>query len=768
MTILNDSPKTMSHIPPSVNGSSGKVNGASPSPLAASTGSKTPLLQIFLNFHNELENYKSGKTIQIDGEHLTVPAIVAAARYSVKNIALSSDPAVRARVDKSRKLIDDKIAAGKSIYGVSTGFGGSADTRTDQHNSLGMALLQHQHIGILPSNLGVDIHDEDGAEPLLPPSSTSMPSPWVRGAMVVRTNSLIRGHSGVRWALVESMMNMLKAGVVPVVPLRGSISASGDLSPLSYIAGALMGFSNIFVRCPSQHSEETNSVQRVLPANEALPQFGLKPLTLIAKEHLGILNGTSFSASVGGLIAYETVGAVILSEVLTAMGTEALLGTQANFAAFISDVRPHPGQIEASTTLFDLLSGSSLASPAAAHTDEVTIDEDAGELRQDRYPLRTAPQWIGPLIEDILATVKTVEIEVNSTTDNPLLDPGTGYVHHGGNFQALSLTTAFEKSRLAIFLLGKILFSQATELLNPAFNRGLSPSVAATDPSLNYHAKGLDIAMASYVSELGWLANNVATNVQSAEMHNQSVNSLALISGRATLSALEVLNMLFASYLYVLCQALDLRAFQKNFHEILSSVLNEELATHMTPLFSQPESSLPKLHKHLLSAIRSALDSTTTMDTIPRFHNVVGSCTTPIFDALTHEGATGNILATVSAFRTSLAIRLAKEYQTLQEAFVNGTSSPPASFSGTDTFNPKAPASLLLGRTRPVYEYVRLTLGVETHGLENWRRFSHRGVHGERGIGRSVSIIYEAIRDGKMQGIIVGAFGSKLPTNGRV
>lgn len=196
---------------------------------------------------------------------------------------------------------------------------------------------------------------------------------------------------------------------------------------------------------------------------------------------------------------------------------------------------------------------------------------------------------MGPLIEDVLSAVKTVEIEINSSTahsmlteysklmrvffsstatDNPIFDAKKRQVHHGGNFQALSLTTSFEKTRLALFLLGKLVFSQATELLNPAVNNGLAPSVAATDPSLNYHAKGVDIAMASYVSELGWLAGHVATNVQSAEMHNQSVkcvfffqivirlhltlyfylllfvpSSLALISGRATLNALEVLNM---------------------------------------------------------------------------------------------------------------------------------------------------------------------------------------------------------------------------------
>jgi phenylalanine ammonia-lyase len=110
-----------------------------------------------------------------------------------------------------------------------------------------------------------------------------------------------------------------------------------------------------------------------------------------------------------------------------------------------------------------------------------------------------------------------------SATDNPLIDGDTGQVHHGGNFQAMAVTNAMEKTRMALHHIGKLLFSQCTELMNPTMNRGLPPSLAATDPSLNYHTKGLDIATAAYVGELGYLASPVSTHIQSAEMHNQAV-----------------------------------------------------------------------------------------------------------------------------------------------------------------------------------------------------------------------------------------------------
>ena len=176
------------------------------------------------------------------------------------------------------------------------------------------------------------------------------------------------------------------------------------------------------------------------------------------------------------------------------------------------------------------------------------MEEDRYSLRQDRYPLRTAPQFLGPQAEDILSALAAITQECNSSknltlfpylppdlppdlpfllslpaTDNPLIEAETGVIHHGGNFQAMTVTNAMEKTRLALHHIGKILFAQSTELCNPTMNNGLPPSLAATDPSLNYHGKGIDIATAAYVAELGYLANPVSTHIQSAEMHNQAV-----------------------------------------------------------------------------------------------------------------------------------------------------------------------------------------------------------------------------------------------------
>ena len=178
------------------------------------TCSKTEILKLF----------RLGQPVTVDGQNLSIAAVVAASRYSA-NVALSNSPAIGARMDKSRDVITTKIDAGASVYGVSTGFGGSADTRTDQPLLLGNALLQLLQSGVLPSSSRpLDVL------PLLDPiASMSMPESWVRGAILIRMNSLIRGHSGVRMDLIKKMNELLNADITPVVPLRGSISASGGM-----------------------------------------------------------------------------------------------------------------------------------------------------------------------------------------------------------------------------------------------------------------------------------------------------------------------------------------------------------------------------------------------------------------------------------------------------------------------------------------------------------------------------------------------------------
>ncbi|KAF9451928.1 phenylalanine ammonium lyase [Macrolepiota fuliginosa MF-IS2] len=705
--------------------------------LNGTTHSTPTLLSAFLESHRELQNYQHGVPVRVDGQTLSLAGVVGVARHSA-SVILDDSPAIRSAITKSRNVIDNKVNNGTSIYGLSTGFGGSADTRTDQPILLGHALLQHQHIGVLPTS-------EEPLEtlPLLDPSmATTMPESWVRGAMLIRMNSLIRGHSGVRWEIIEKMNEVLKADLVPRVPLRGSISASGDLSPLSYVAGAIAGNPAIRVFCGPRKF----GIRQVARATDALSEHGIEPIALASKEHLGILNGTAFSASVGALAIHEAVHLSLLSQVCTAMGTEALLGARGSFDSFIhATARPHPGQVECAKNIWDLLEGSGFAH---THEKEVTLKDDQYTLRQDRYPLRTSPQFLGPQIEDLLAALNSITQECNSsgfkfsflTTDNPLIDGETGHIHHGGNFQAMAVTNAMEKTRLALHHIGKIMFAQSTELINPAMNRGLPPSLAATDPSLNYHVKGVDIATAAYTAELGYLASPVSTHIQSAEMHNQAVNSMALVSARATINAIDVLSILMATYLYNLCQALDLRALQVEFTSCLPGIIRDALQVHFASDITEQGALVPSL----VRILQESLDRSTTMDNVDRME-VVADSTTATLVKFFADSSTRCELKTISEFCGRVSSHAAALYDELRKDYLTGVKG-------------STPASPYLSKTKTVYEYIRETLGVRMHGFENFNNFANGLGVDDPSIGENISIIYEAIRDGKMQNIVVSLF----------
>ena len=198
---------------------------------------------------------------------------------------------------------------------------------------------------------------------------------------------------------------------LPFYYTRSSLSSSPcpDLSPLSYIAGLLIGNPTIRVF----DGPPTPRGRRIVSSREALSEHHIEPISLASKEHLGILNGTAFSASVGALAVHEAVHLSLLAQVCTAMCTEAMLGARGSFAPFLHAVaRPHPGQVEVAETIADLLEGSQFAVTAE---EEKHISVDIGELRQDRYPLRTSAQFLGPQVEDILSAFAAITIECNSS-----------------------------------------------------------------------------------------------------------------------------------------------------------------------------------------------------------------------------------------------------------------------------------------------------------------------------------------------------------------
>ncbi|KAK0194557.1 phenylalanine ammonia-lyase [Armillaria mellea] len=646
------------------------------------------VISSFLTLLAQTKAYRNQKPVRVDGRSLSIPATVAVARYGV-NPEVDNSAEAKERVYRSRQVLDDAVLGKKSIYGVTTGVGGSADTRSEDVLALGVSILQQIQCGIL------SIDGEGDNLPISHSSAaTQMPESWVRGALMIRMNSMIRGHSGVRWDVLEKFSLMLNANILPLVPLRGSISASGDLTPLSYLAGSATGNPHIRVKYGPP------GARSIMTSKDALAMAGIEPLVFQAKESISVVNGTSFSAAVAALAVYEAAHLSLLALTCTALTVEALHGARGSFAPFIHAIaRPHPGQVEAAHFILSLLEGSKFAKD---EDSEVRLNEDPGILRQDRYAMRTSPQYLGPQLEDIHAAVKVIDLECNASSDNPLIEAETQTIHLGGNFQAMAVTNAMEKTH---------------------------------------------VVMAAYVTELGYLANPAGTHSQAAEMHNESVNSMALLSARASVSSLEVLAMLISSHLYILCQALDLRAMQHDFLTGLNLIAESEL----TSAFKLKSSDVLDLSSLVNRVLRNSYHSTVTMDLKEQMQAVASSCIPVIVkffatnSSLHYQPALSDIMAVTNAFATR-GIDLMNQ---LRDQYLTGLKG-------------RAPASPYLGRTCRIYQFIRMELSVPMHGEENLKRSGNAPYANTQTIGHQVSVIYKAVMDGKMHEVITSMIGESV------
>ncbi|KAL4752715.1 hypothetical protein BDW72DRAFT_202041 [Aspergillus terricola var. indicus] len=660
---------------------------------------------------------KEAQPVHLDGHSLRLSDTVAVSKYGAR-ISVTDDPSALSCMEASVALLDKRLAEGRVVYGVNSGFGGNADTRTNAHEDLQKALIQHHNTAVvLPSDKGQTCSSIIRSLP-----AHSIPIPIVKAAMVARCNSLIRGHSAVRIEIVRNLAKMINEGYTPVVPLRGSISASGDLTPLAYIAGALEGNPDIYVHCGGRKNEE------IVTADTALKELGLEPLTFRPKEALGLLNGTAFSTGAASLVLFEANQLILLTQVLTAMATEALLGTKRNFDPFLAEARPHPGQKEVAANIFRFLSDSRLTTDH----DHSSSDND---LAQDRYALRTASQWIGPHVENIALAQAQVAIELNSTTDNPLFDAANDTVHHGGNFQALSITSAMEKTTSAMQTLGKLLFGQCSELINPMLSKGLPPNLCADDPSLSFALKGVDINMASYMSELGYLNNPISNFVQSADVNNQVVNSLALIGARYAADAVEVFSLMAASHIYALCQAVDLREIHRTFEMIA----RKHVVESTSDLFSH--SLTENDMKTLWSELMRHWNRAATLDLEQRATTAVSHTMGTLFILLSRESSSTSIDGdVVREWQSNITDILKQHCAANRKAYF---ADPPT-------------GKLLCSSSAKIYNFVRETLKVPMHkGLVDHPTYSSADDEGDkRTIGSHIGTIYAALREGQFMSVL--------------
>jgi histidine ammonia-lyase len=456
--------------------------------------------------------------IELTGRDLTVAQVAAVARNGAR---VTLAPAARERMQGSRAVIERVVAEGRTVYGVTTGFGDLADVRIEpaQTAELQQNLVRSHAAGVGPA----------------------LPTDVVRAMLVLRANALAVGLSGVRVEVAELLCGMLNAGVHPMIPSRGSVGASGDLAPLAHLALVAIG-----------EGEAELRGQR-MPGVAAMEQAGLEPLSLEAKEGLALLNGTQLMTGIGALVVADARRLAETADVIGAMSLEALEGTGVAFAASLVEARPHPGQVTSARHLRALLAESEIG---AAH-------RDSPHRVQDAYSLRCMPQVHGAVRDAIDQLDRVVSTEINAATDNPLVFPPSpgmpdGEVISGGNFHGEPLALALDYTKAAITELASI-SERRTARLTDSHHSGLPPFLSE-HPGVE---SGLMIAQytaAALVNELQTLAHPSSIDTIPTSADQEDHVSMGATSALHLLEVVDRATTVLAIEGLCAAQGLDFRA----------------------------------------------------------------------------------------------------------------------------------------------------------------------------------------------------------------
>jgi len=398
------------------------------------------------------------RPIVLDGTSLTLEQVEAVARGGACRLA----PAAARRVERSRAVVERVLASDQTVYGVNTGFGQLAERRIERGQ---LARLQQNLIRSHAAGVGAPL-----------------PAPVVRAILALRANCLARGHSGVRRATIERLLDLLAADVLPVVPEQGSVGASGDLAPLAHVALALTGEGEAFHR------------GRRLTARRALARAGLAPLALAPKEGIALINGTQVMTAIGALALLRAERLAAVADIVGAMSLEALRGSRRAFDRRIHAARAQRGQRTSAANLRRLLGPSAIERSHAA----------CGKV-QDCYSLRCMPQVHGA-VRDTLAHVRAVlSIEINASTDNPMVFAATGELVCGGNFHGQPVSLALDHLATAVCSLGTIAERRIDRLLDAG--RSELPPFLSRDAGLNSGFMLAHVTAAALVAENKILAH---------------------------------------------------------------------------------------------------------------------------------------------------------------------------------------------------------------------------------------------------------------------
>jgi histidine ammonia-lyase len=452
---------------------------------------------------------------------VTLQQIVAVARGNAR-VKLSGEHSFRELIQRSEAMLHKAIRDGVPVYGVTTGYG----------KSCGKRLTRDQVRRRLEANLirfhGCGTGDIIGI-------------PATRAAMFCRLLCLARGYSGVSLGLLDRLAEFLNHGITPVVPCEGSVGASGDLTPMSYVAAALTGEREVFYR------------GKRMPASDSLKLSGLAPYVFAPKEAISMMNGTSTMTGLA-VLAVERAGRILDAAVCaTALTVHALKGKFLHFHPTIGEAKSFPGQVDVARRLTELLQ---------VEANNGDLESQAREALQDPYSVRCAPQIAGVLYDALTWIREWVETEANSSNDNPIFDPETGQPLMSGNFYGGHMAFAMDALKAALASVADMSDRQTALLVDPLLNRGLPADlvrVTGEDVVFHHGFKAMSLSTSAMTAEALKLTMPAASFSRSTESHNQDKVSMGTIAARDAERICTLTERVLAIHLLAAAQGCEIR-----------------------------------------------------------------------------------------------------------------------------------------------------------------------------------------------------------------
>lgn len=471
--------------------------------------------------------------IKLTGNTLTLQDINAVA-YEQEQVIIHPDS--KQKILRCREYVDKIIREGKVVYGLTTGFGKFANITIppEQIDELQENLIKSHATGV----------------------GKSLSIPEIRAVMLLRINVLANGHSGIRFETVQLLVDMLNSGVHPSIPEKGSVGASGDLAPLSHLALVMLGLG-------------TAEYQgQILPGDKALEAAGLNPIKLKAKEGLALNNGTQVMTAITALTYLRAERLTKVADICAAMSLDALLGTTDAFDPLIHKLRPYKGQQIVAENIRTLLEGSRIRE---SHRSCTKV--------QDPYSLRCVPQVHGAVRESLDYVRKTLEVEINSTTDNPLIFADEDKVLSGGNFHGEPVALAADSLSIAVAELGNIAERRTEQIMNPALNRDLN-AFLANRPGLDSGFMIAHVTATALVSENKTLSHPASVDSIPTSANQEDHVSMGTIGARKARAIVDNVSSILGIELMVATQAVELRTMKSsNMMEKVKHILRKEISS---------------------------------------------------------------------------------------------------------------------------------------------------------------------------------------------